>query len=153
MNSIYIFCYLQVDCFHVLRKSDPPFAPQAIFIKQGLSSFVRLEFLSLFPTPTHPPKKQLMCLFWDLLLFVFVFIFYHILCFLISKCFQLILFLSLEREGFCLFCLYFYSPPSPIPPLFSSRGMFHALQNDYLFSRPFDTELTTDKHVMLFRKY
>ncbi|KAL9254413.1 E3 ubiquitin-protein ligase RKP-like protein [Drosera capensis] len=29
-----------VDCFHVLRKSDPPFAPSAIFIKQGLTSFV-----------------------------------------------------------------------------------------------------------------
>ncbi|KAH9610912.1 hypothetical protein KSS87_006588 [Heliosperma pusillum] len=29
-----------VDCFHVLRKSDPPFVPSAIFIKQGLSSFV-----------------------------------------------------------------------------------------------------------------
>ncbi|XP_039026251.1 E3 ubiquitin-protein ligase RKP-like [Hibiscus syriacus] len=29
-----------VDCFHVLRKSDPPFVPPAIFIKQGLTSFV-----------------------------------------------------------------------------------------------------------------
>lgn len=29
-----------VDCFHVLRKSDPPFVPSSIFIKQGLSSFV-----------------------------------------------------------------------------------------------------------------
>lgn len=29
-----------VDCFHVLRKSDPPFVPSAIFIKQGLSSFI-----------------------------------------------------------------------------------------------------------------
>lgn len=29
-----------VDCFHVLRKCDPPFAPSAILIKQGLSSFV-----------------------------------------------------------------------------------------------------------------
>ncbi|KAL5555872.1 hypothetical protein UlMin_038108 [Ulmus minor] len=29
-----------VDCFHVLRKSDPPFVPSAIFIKQGLASFV-----------------------------------------------------------------------------------------------------------------
>ncbi|WCJ31794.1 E3 ubiquitin-protein ligase RKP [Euphorbia peplus] len=29
-----------VDCFHVLRKSDPPFAPSAIFVKQGLTSFV-----------------------------------------------------------------------------------------------------------------
>ncbi|KAK6150498.1 hypothetical protein DH2020_015430 [Rehmannia glutinosa] len=30
----------EVDCFHVLRKSDPPFVPAAIFIKQGLTSFV-----------------------------------------------------------------------------------------------------------------
>ncbi|XP_021736630.1 E3 ubiquitin-protein ligase RKP-like [Chenopodium quinoa] len=29
-----------VDCFNVLRKSDPPFVPSSIFIKQGLSSFV-----------------------------------------------------------------------------------------------------------------
>ncbi|KAI3775874.1 hypothetical protein L1987_45630 [Smallanthus sonchifolius] len=29
-----------VDCFHVLRKSDPPFVPAGMFIKQGLSSFV-----------------------------------------------------------------------------------------------------------------
>ncbi|KAL6552196.1 hypothetical protein OROGR_008350 [Orobanche gracilis] len=29
-----------VDCFHVLRKGDPPFVPAAIFIKQGLTSFV-----------------------------------------------------------------------------------------------------------------
>ncbi|GKV25291.1 hypothetical protein SLEP1_g34750 [Rubroshorea leprosula] len=29
-----------VDCFHVLRKSDPPFVPPAIFVKQGLASFV-----------------------------------------------------------------------------------------------------------------
>ncbi|KAM3016151.1 hypothetical protein FF2_000205 [Malus domestica] len=29
-----------VDCFHVLRKSDPPFVPSSIFIKQGLASFV-----------------------------------------------------------------------------------------------------------------
>ncbi|GAB2279360.1 hypothetical protein Dimus_014002 [Dionaea muscipula] len=29
-----------VDCFHVLRKSDPPFAPPAIFINQGLTAFV-----------------------------------------------------------------------------------------------------------------
>ncbi|CAK7337924.1 unnamed protein product [Dovyalis caffra] len=31
---------LHVDCFHVLRKSDPPFVPPATFIKQGLASFV-----------------------------------------------------------------------------------------------------------------
>ncbi|KAB2597297.1 E3 ubiquitin-protein ligase RKP-like [Pyrus ussuriensis x Pyrus communis] len=30
----------KVDCFHVLRKSDPPFVPSSIFIKQGLASFV-----------------------------------------------------------------------------------------------------------------
>lgn len=42
-----IFCYIPefyvealVDCFHVLRKSDPPFVPSAILIKQGLASFV-----------------------------------------------------------------------------------------------------------------
>nr|XP_043631994.1 E3 ubiquitin-protein ligase RKP [Erigeron canadensis] len=29
-----------VDCFHVLRKSDPPFVPAGMFIKHGLSSFV-----------------------------------------------------------------------------------------------------------------
>ncbi|XP_051140368.1 E3 ubiquitin-protein ligase RKP [Andrographis paniculata] len=29
-----------VDCFHVLRKSDPPFVPATIFIKQGLAPFV-----------------------------------------------------------------------------------------------------------------
>ncbi|KAG7983064.1 hypothetical protein I3843_04G085400 [Carya illinoinensis] len=29
-----------VDCFHVLRKSDPPFVAPAIFVKQGLASFV-----------------------------------------------------------------------------------------------------------------
>ncbi|XP_052197848.1 E3 ubiquitin-protein ligase RKP isoform X2 [Diospyros lotus] len=29
-----------VDCFHVLRKSDPPFVPAPLFIKQGLTSFV-----------------------------------------------------------------------------------------------------------------
>ncbi|KAK4765336.1 hypothetical protein SAY86_026426 [Trapa natans] len=29
-----------VDCFHVLRKSDPPFVPPTMFIKRGLSSFV-----------------------------------------------------------------------------------------------------------------
>ncbi|XP_076891434.1 E3 ubiquitin-protein ligase RKP-like [Bidens hawaiensis] len=29
-----------VDCFHVLRKSDPPFVPAGMYIKQGLNSFV-----------------------------------------------------------------------------------------------------------------
>ncbi|KAF5765376.1 putative transcription factor C2H2 family [Helianthus annuus] len=29
-----------VDCFHVLRKSNPPFVPAGMFIKQGLTSFV-----------------------------------------------------------------------------------------------------------------
>ncbi|KAK1421533.1 hypothetical protein QVD17_23948 [Tagetes erecta] len=29
-----------VDCFHVLRKSDPPFVSAGMFIKQGLASFV-----------------------------------------------------------------------------------------------------------------
>ncbi|KAK9062272.1 hypothetical protein SSX86_019458 [Deinandra increscens subsp. villosa] len=29
-----------VDCFHVLRKSDPPFVPAGMFIKHGLGSFV-----------------------------------------------------------------------------------------------------------------
>ncbi|KAL8193907.1 hypothetical protein R6Q57_026149 [Mikania cordata] len=31
-----------VDCFHVLRKSDPPFVPAGMFIKQGLGPFVTL---------------------------------------------------------------------------------------------------------------
>ncbi|KAL2907202.1 E3 ubiquitin-protein ligase RKP [Bienertia sinuspersici] len=34
------YACVKVDCFHVLRKSDPPFVPSSIFIKQGLSSFV-----------------------------------------------------------------------------------------------------------------
>ncbi|KAI5582324.1 hypothetical protein BDE02_07G078500 [Populus trichocarpa] len=45
VDSLFIYIpefYLEtlVDCFHVLRKSDPPFVPPAIFIKQGLASFV-----------------------------------------------------------------------------------------------------------------
>ncbi|TXG60567.1 hypothetical protein EZV62_015140 [Acer yangbiense] len=45
VDSVFIYIpefYLEalVDCFHVLRKSDPPFVPSSIFIKQGLSSFV-----------------------------------------------------------------------------------------------------------------
>ncbi|KAJ8765528.1 hypothetical protein K2173_014650 [Erythroxylum novogranatense] len=45
VDSLFIYIpefYLEtlVDCFHVLRKSDPPFVPSAIFIKQGLASFV-----------------------------------------------------------------------------------------------------------------
>ncbi|XP_075479160.1 E3 ubiquitin-protein ligase RKP-like [Primulina tabacum] len=45
MDSIFIYIpeyYLEtmVDCFHVLRKSDPPFVPATILIKQGLASFV-----------------------------------------------------------------------------------------------------------------
>ncbi|GAV71431.1 SPRY domain-containing protein [Cephalotus follicularis] len=45
VDSLFIYVpefYLEalVDCFHVLRKSDPPFVPSAIFVKQGLSSFV-----------------------------------------------------------------------------------------------------------------
>ncbi|KAJ4847946.1 hypothetical protein Tsubulata_018544 [Turnera subulata] len=45
LDSLFVYVpefYLEtlVDCFHVLRKSDPPFAPSAIFIKQGLASFV-----------------------------------------------------------------------------------------------------------------
>ncbi|XP_021887448.1 LOW QUALITY PROTEIN: E3 ubiquitin-protein ligase RKP [Carica papaya] len=45
VDSVFIYIpefYLEalVDCFHVLRKSDPPFVPSAIFVKQGLSSFV-----------------------------------------------------------------------------------------------------------------
>ncbi|XP_047329553.1 E3 ubiquitin-protein ligase RKP [Impatiens glandulifera] len=46
-NSDPLFVYIpeyyletMVDCFHVLRKSDPPFAPAALFINQGLTSFV-----------------------------------------------------------------------------------------------------------------
>ncbi|XP_057495256.1 retrovirus-related Pol polyprotein from transposon TNT 1-94 isoform X3 [Actinidia eriantha] len=45
LDSVFLYIpefYLEtlVDCFHVLRKSDPPFVPAAIFIKQGLASFV-----------------------------------------------------------------------------------------------------------------
>ncbi|PKA56782.1 E3 ubiquitin-protein ligase RKP [Apostasia shenzhenica] len=29
-----------VDCFHALRKSDPPYVSSAIFLKQGLASFI-----------------------------------------------------------------------------------------------------------------
>ncbi|XP_068642328.1 E3 ubiquitin-protein ligase RKP isoform X2 [Aristolochia californica] len=44
-DSIFIYVpefYLEalVDCFHALRRSDPPFVSSTIFIKQGLSSFV-----------------------------------------------------------------------------------------------------------------
>ncbi|XP_047325557.1 E3 ubiquitin-protein ligase RKP-like [Impatiens glandulifera] len=46
-NADPLFAYIpefyletMVDCFHVLRKSDPPFAPAAIFINHGLASFV-----------------------------------------------------------------------------------------------------------------
>ncbi|KAK9163034.1 hypothetical protein Syun_003936 [Stephania yunnanensis] len=34
-----------VDCFHALRRSDPPFGPSSVFIKQGLASFVESGFL------------------------------------------------------------------------------------------------------------
>ncbi|CAI0428813.1 unnamed protein product [Linum tenue] len=45
VDSLFLYApeyYLEamVDCFHVLRKSDPPFVPSAIFIKQGLAPFV-----------------------------------------------------------------------------------------------------------------
>ncbi|KAF6149306.1 hypothetical protein GIB67_026162 [Kingdonia uniflora] len=45
VDSVFVYIpefYLEtlVDCFHALRKSDPPFVPSAAFIKQGLSSFV-----------------------------------------------------------------------------------------------------------------
>ncbi|CAJ2641673.1 unnamed protein product [Trifolium pratense] len=45
MDSVFIYTpeyYLEalVDCFHVLRKSDPPFVPSTILIKRGLVSFV-----------------------------------------------------------------------------------------------------------------
>ncbi|KAF4355134.1 hypothetical protein F8388_026059 [Cannabis sativa] len=45
VDSLFLYIpefYLEslVDCFHVLRKSDPPFVPSSIFIKQGLASFV-----------------------------------------------------------------------------------------------------------------
>ncbi|XP_049387197.1 E3 ubiquitin-protein ligase RKP isoform X1 [Solanum stenotomum] len=44
-DSVFLYIpeyYLEtlVDCFHVLRKSDPPFVPATIFLKQGLTSFV-----------------------------------------------------------------------------------------------------------------
>ena len=41
---------MQVDCFHALRKSDPPFVSSGIFIKQGLASFVCANHLCLFLT-------------------------------------------------------------------------------------------------------
>lgn len=45
VDSVFVYIpefYLEtlVDCFHVLRKSDPPFVSPAIFVKQGLASFV-----------------------------------------------------------------------------------------------------------------
>ncbi|XP_058084516.1 E3 ubiquitin-protein ligase RKP [Magnolia sinica] len=45
VDSVFIYIpefYLEalVDCFHALRRSDPPFVSSAIFIKQGLASFV-----------------------------------------------------------------------------------------------------------------
>lgn len=45
VDSVFVYIpefYLEVlvDCFHVLRKSDPPFVPPAVFVKQGLASFV-----------------------------------------------------------------------------------------------------------------
>ncbi|KAB5548088.1 hypothetical protein DKX38_011494 [Salix brachista] len=39
---------LRVDCFHVLRKSDPSFVPPGIFMKQGLASFVSLAYYSFY---------------------------------------------------------------------------------------------------------
>jgi Kip1 ubiquitination-promoting complex protein 1 len=32
-----------VDCFHALRRSDPPFVSPAVFLKHGLASFVCTE--------------------------------------------------------------------------------------------------------------
>lgn len=55
--SFYVLLFsvvLQVDCFHVLRKSDPPFVPAAILIKQGLASFVCLCY----------PSSMLLCVDW-----------------------------------------------------------------------------------------
>ncbi|KAJ0702436.1 hypothetical protein HanPI659440_Chr14g0529501 [Helianthus annuus] len=45
MNLVFSYVpefYLEtlVDCFHVLRKSDPPFVSTGMFIKQGLGSFI-----------------------------------------------------------------------------------------------------------------
>ncbi|KAE7998172.1 hypothetical protein FH972_002743 [Carpinus fangiana] len=45
VDSLFVYIpefYLEalVDCFHVLRKSDPPFISPAIFLKHGLASFV-----------------------------------------------------------------------------------------------------------------
>ncbi|XP_024023617.1 E3 ubiquitin-protein ligase RKP isoform X2 [Morus notabilis] len=45
VDSVFLYIpeyYLEalVDCFHVLRKGDPPFVPSSIFIKQGLAAFV-----------------------------------------------------------------------------------------------------------------
>lgn len=40
LHMLRFYAVLQVDCFHVLRKSDPPFVPASILIKQGLASFV-----------------------------------------------------------------------------------------------------------------
>ncbi|KAF5767613.1 hypothetical protein HanXRQr2_Chr14g0626431 [Helianthus annuus] len=49
MNLVFSYVpefYLEtlVDCFHVLRKSDPPFVSTGMFIKQGLGSFIRSSF-------------------------------------------------------------------------------------------------------------
>ncbi|KAK8966827.1 E3 ubiquitin-protein ligase RKP [Platanthera guangdongensis] len=35
-----LYGIIEVDCFHALRKSDPPYVSSAIFIKQGLASFI-----------------------------------------------------------------------------------------------------------------
>ncbi|KAI3901074.1 hypothetical protein MKW92_036281 [Papaver armeniacum] len=45
MDSVFTYIpeyYLEtlVDCFHALRRSEPPFVASAVFVKQGLSSFV-----------------------------------------------------------------------------------------------------------------
>ncbi|XP_042506363.1 E3 ubiquitin-protein ligase RKP-like isoform X1 [Macadamia integrifolia] len=45
MDSLFIYIpefYLEalVDCFHALRRSDPPFVPSTVFLKHGLASFV-----------------------------------------------------------------------------------------------------------------
>ncbi|OVA13673.1 B30.2/SPRY domain [Macleaya cordata] len=45
VDSVFIYIpefYLEtlVDCFHALRRSDPPFVSSSVFVKQGLASFV-----------------------------------------------------------------------------------------------------------------
>lgn len=75
LSLLFLFCWwafldfyfllLQVDSFHVLRKSDPPFVPTTIFIKQGLASFVSFSFPPLNAPHFMHLLLCLLCLFWN----------------------------------------------------------------------------------------